>query len=110
MDGTGLGRANAPHREPSTAFRTPRQQRSFTVWHSVERGRRVISRAHGESAVGVSGSIDTAVIPRGLYTVEAKNPFVYIARSLPWGDANSDRMGRGFGRNRPPCLVSVFHS
>src|ERR1039458_7281778 len=93
MDGTGLGRANAPHREPAVAFRTSQQSRGVSVWHSVERRRRVVPRGHGEPAVGISGDLDAGVISAHLYTIEAKNASVHAAGRIPRSNADADRMG-----------------
>src|SRR5580692_2979698 len=110
MDGTGLGRSNASHREPALAFGAAQQSRGAFVWHLVEYCRGAVPRDYSELAIGISGGLDAAFVSPYLYAVEAEDTLVHVAGCFPGSDADSDRMGRSVRRHRPPCLVSFCNS
>ena len=93
LDGTCVGRPDAPHREPASTFGTSQHTRSVSVWPSVERCRRSLSGDHRKFIVSIFGSLDAAVVSADLYAIEAENPAVHAARGIPRGDADFDRMG-----------------
>jgi len=83
MDGTCVGRPDAPHREPASTFGTSQHTRSVSVWPSVERCRRSLSGDHRKFIVSIFGSLDAAVVSADLYAIEAENPLCTLLGAFP---------------------------
>ncbi len=101
VDGTGVGRPDAPDGFPSAAFGTTQRPAKLAVRRPTERGRRTLSAADGQRSGGIAGGLDAALLSAGLHATEAQHAALHPAGSFPGGDAHPDRLGGSFGAHQP---------
>ena len=108
VDGTRVGRANAPHRVAPTAFRPTQCTGSAGLRSHAQHHRRSLSTPYCECPVGGIGSFHTALLSAHLHAAEARDATLHRAGCLPGCDAHTDRLGRRLERpstGTPGCSL-----
>jgi len=100
VDGTILGRSNAPHGRPASTLGQAELAQSISFWNSSKRLRWPVPCVGGELAGCCIRHLHAAIVSACLHSAEAQDAVVHADRRVSRRNAGADRIGRRFGRHR----------